>query len=244
MIPDKINHINHFRDRKEPIKYIIIHCSIGTADEQIKNLDELGLSVHYILGRNQKITEVLPPKKAAFHAGRSRWLQSRQKSLNDCSIGIEIETLTLGQSSKDYTRGQMKKLYELLEELTLKYHIRPENILAHSDIAPTRKPDPGVSFPWKKLIRHGFGVWYNLRDISKETNETKLLNAIGYDTTNLTAARYAFCRRFFPAEVSVQPDIKTLLDTPYPANFIPKAEKKYLRILRATAYAFAEQRKK
>lgn len=243
MIPDEIYHLPHCRDRNEEIKYIIIHCSLGNSEKQIQTLDELGLSVHYIIGRNRKITEVLSPKKVAFHAGLSRWQQSAEKSLNNCSIGIEIETLSLGQASIDYPRGVIKKLCDLLSILCQTYHIKPENILAHSDIAPARKPDPGVSFPWKRLVKHGFGVWYNQQRLSLETDEIKLLETIGYDTTNLPAARYAFCRHFFPKEISFISDINTLLNTPYPANFSPKEQKKYLKILRATAHAFTEQRK-
>lgn len=237
MIADKIHHLNHFRPRTEKIKYIILHCSLGTPEKQINILDELGLSVHYIIGRDNTITEVLSPEKVAFHAGLSKWQQSEDKSLNNSSIGIEIETLTLGQSKKDYTRGQMKKLYELLSELSQKYNIKPENILAHSDIAPTRKPDPGLSFPWKCLAKHGFGIWYNQHKLAAETNEINLLQTIGYDTTDLPAARYAFCRHFFPEEVFIESDITTLLNTPYPADFIPKELKKYLRRLRAAADA-------
>lgn len=243
MIADEISHLPHFRPRTEPIKYIIIHCSLGTPKEQIKTLDSLALSTHYIIGRNGKITETLSPEKVAFHAGLSNWRQSKDTSLNNSSIGIELETLTLGQSKEDYPLRQMKKLYKLLNELCPKYNIRKENILAHSDIAPTRKPDPGVAFPWKRLAKHGFGLWYNERRLSKETNETTLLETIGYDTKNLPAARYAFCRHFIPQEVFVENDLQKLLTTPYPLNFTPKDQKKYLKILRATAHAFKSQRK-
>lgn len=243
MTPDKIHHLPHFRPRTEKIKYIIIHCSRGTPEEQIQILDKLGLSVHYIIGRDKTITEVLPPEKVGFHAGLSNWQNDVEKSLNNISIGIEIEAPTLGQSPEDYSRKQMQKLYELLNTLCTKYTIKPENILGHSDIAPTRKPDPGLSFPWKRLSRHGFGIWYNQHKLATETNETKLLQTIGYDTADLPAARYAFCRHFFPQEVFIESNIQTLVNTPYPANFTPQDPQKYLQILQATAYAFTHQRK-
>ncbi len=241
---DRVAHSGHYRKRTEPIKYIILHCSLGTPKEQIKTLDELGLSVHYIIGRDNTTTEVLPPSLVAYHAGISRWQNSKDKSLNECSIGIEIETQTLGQSPADYQIGVMKKLYSLLNALCRKYKIRRENILGHSDIAPTRKPDPGAAFPWKKLYQYNLGIWYSLRRLDKETDEEKLLNTIGYDITDLSAARYAFCRRYLPEEVFVEQDIQKLLESPYPAGFAPQNKDKYMHILRAVSFSFAEERRK
>lgn len=241
---DSVVHSRHYRERTEPIKYIILHCSVGTPQEQIKRLDNLGLSAHYIIGRDSTITEVLPPEYVAYHAGKSRWQNSEETSLNGCSIGIEIEASALGQNKADYHRGIMRKIYSLLHFLCMKYKIRPENILGHSDIAPTRKPDPGACFPWKTLYVYNFGVWYNLLRLSPETDETTLLQIIGYDTANLPAARYAFCRHFIPEEVFVESDIFKLLTFPYPADFQPKDQENYLRILRATAAAYVKARQK
>lgn len=241
---DRVSHSQHYRKRTEPIKYIILHCSLGTPEKQIKTLDELGLSVHYIIGRDNTTTEVLPPNLVAYHAGESHWQNSPESSLNGCSIGIEIETTTLGQSSKDYQVGVMKKLYSLLTFLSKKYKIRRENILGHSDIAPSRKPDPGVGFPWKKLYQYDLGIWYSQRCLDKETDEIKLLQTIGYDTSNLNAARYAFCRRFIPEEIFVESDITKLLNNPYPTDFHPKNSERYLLTLRAVAFSFNKERQK
>lgn len=241
---NRVAHSSHFHERTVPVKYIIIHCFANTPEEQIKVLDMLGLSVHYIIGRDCTITEVLSPNLVAYHAGQSHWQNSPENSLNNCSIGIEIEAPHLGQSPKDYSTGMMKKVYSLINMLCMKYKIRRENILGHSDIAPARKPDPGVYFPWKKLYRYDMGLWYNLHCLSKETDETVLLQKIGYDTSNLPAARYAFCRRFFPSEIFVEQNIQHLLIHPYPPNFIPKDYEKYLLTLRAVALSFQEERQK
>lgn len=241
---DLIMHSKHYRERTEPIKYIIIHCSAPSPENQIKLLDDLGLSVHYIIGKHGKLVETLPPEKVAYHAGESHWQDSEGKSLNGCSIGIELENPNLGQSPEDYTRGQIYKLVRLLKELIFKYKIRKENILGHSDIAPARKPDPGAGFPWKKLMEKDVNIWYNLTMYEKETNETELLKIIGYDTTNLVAARYAFCRHFIPEEVIIEPDIMKLLDNPYPKDFMPKNQEGYIRILRATARAYTKIRER
>lgn len=241
---DACVHSKHYRERTEPIKYIILHCYTGTPQEQIERMDSLGVSVHYIIGRDCRVTEVLPPALVAYHAGQSHWQGSPESSLNGCTIGIELETLTLGQSKQDYQRGQLRKLYSLLYYLCMKYKIRPENILGHSDIAPSRKPDPGACFPWNRLRQYNFGVWYSLLCLSKETDETTLLQTIGYDTTDLPAARYAFCRHFIPEEIFVESDIQKLLNMPCPADFMPQDHEKYLKILRAVARSYTEARQK
>jgi len=234
----------HWRERPEKIRYIIIHCSAPCPEEQIKILNNLGLSTHYIIGQNGKIYELVSPKKTAYHAGLSHWLNHPGKSLNDCSIGIELESPSLGQNPADYNKKLMSALRWLLRKLTTTYHLRPENILGHSDIAPTRKPDPGVAFPWQNLYRNNLSVWYKhrLTTLKDEASEQKLLEQIGYDTNCLAAARYAFCRRFIPQEIPLNNDIKNLLDNPFDTGFYPSNAAFYLDVLKQVAAAFAAAR--
>ena len=42
----------------------------------------------------------------------------------------------------------LQSLSLLLKFLINKYNINYKNVLAHSDISPFRKQDPGSSFPW------------------------------------------------------------------------------------------------
>lgn len=239
-----INHSKNFRVRKERIKYIIIHCSIFSPEKQIEILNEYGLSVHYIISQEGKITENLSVENVAYHAGISFWNKSKEKSLNECSIGIELEAPTLGQSPKDYTFKQIKALCELLSLLKETHQIRTEDILGHSDIAPQAKPDPGKGFPWKKIAKLGFGVWYDLRSKSATDDEKVLLSEIGYNTSDLHAARMAFCRHFFSSDAGDFIEPSVLVDTPFELNFSPKNYNKYLKILRATAKAFSVNRQK
>lgn len=237
MTADKTIHSQNFRERNEDIRYIVIHCSAGTPEEQIRILDDLGLSVHYIIGQDGLVIENLPPEKTAFHAGLSKWRESSGNSLNGCSIGVELESPLLGQRKTDYTNKQIRALVALLKELVCRYKIRKENIIGHSDIAPTRKPDPGAGFPWKTLYHHNLSTWYKLYSLDKEDDEEKLLAKIGYDTVDIAAARYAFCRHYMPGEVAFEADIHKLLDNVYPKNFQPIQTEKYQRLLKAVAYA-------
>ncbi len=232
------------RDRTEPIRYIIIHCSAFSTDRLLDMLDKYGLSTHYIISERGVITQNCEPEKVAYHAGDSRWLGSEGRSLNGCSIGIELEAAHLGQNEGDYSRATIMALNVLLRDLVYKYNIRKENILGHSDIAPTRKSDPGRAFPWHKLYKKEFGVWYRVNGLSPETDETALLKSIGYDTENLAAARCAFCRRFYPEAVKPVTNLQLLLDHPFEPDFMPDDQEKYINILRATALAFEEERKR
>lgn len=239
-----VKHSCFVRERLEKIRYIVIHCSRGTPEKQMETLDRLGLSVHFIIGADGKLFETAPIEKVAYHAGTSEWFKSPGQSLNEESIGIEIESPDLGQTNESFSKASMTRLYKLLEYLTYQYKIRPENIVGHSDIAPTRKPDPGAGFNWKKLYRHGYGVWYRNAVLAPEKDEQKLLATIGYSLVDLPASRYAFCRRFLPEEVAVISDIAELVIHPYPKDFEVFDKERYFLRLRAVARAFADARKK
>lgn len=241
---DKICRLPHFRKREEPIKYIIIHCSRGNTAEQLDILNKNGLSVHYIIDAKGKITEVIPPEDVAYHAGISHWKDSLGESLNGSSIGIEIQSTYMGQKKRSYTGVAITSLCRLLKFLTHKYKIRSENILGHSDVAPTRKPDPGARFPWLQLYNNGVTFRWHDRILSPITDEVELFKIIGYDVSNLAATRYAFCRHFLPDEVFVEEDIQKLLDNPYPKDFKPKDWDFYMRRLRAVARAYESERKR
>lgn len=239
-----IKHSKNYRERKGEIKYIILHCSAFAPQKQIELLDYYDLSVHYIIGRDGMVIENLLPSKVAYHAGVSSWLGSKEKSLNEYSIGIELEAPTLGQNKKDYTSIQIESLCNLLKILKNKYNIKPENILGHNDISPELKPDPGKGFPWKRLAKEGYGIWYDLRSLSKTIDEKELLENIGYNTNNIYASRIAFCRHFVSDDAGQYVEVSKLVDYPFIAKFMPKNYERYLKILRATSLSFDKYRQK
>lgn len=229
--------LEHFRIRKEPIQYIIIHCSRSNPKKMIKIMAENKVSTHYIIDRSGNITEVIHLENVAYHAGISNWQNKDIKSLNETSIGIELVCPSMGQTKRSYNTKMINALCTLVAKLQKKYKISKEHILAHSDIAPERKPDPGAYFPWKKLYQKGLIYWYDERRLDKEKDEATLLKNIGYTITDLPAARYAFCRRWLKEEVLFDSEMQHLLDNPYPKKFMPKDKEKYLKRLRAVAFA-------
>jgi N-acetyl-anhydromuramyl-L-alanine amidase AmpD len=97
----------------------------------------------------------------AWHAGKSYWCGRR--SLNSNSLGIElVDTTCHNVRLKKFPSSQMKSLIKLLKMLIKRYGIPKHNIVAHSDIAPDRKDDPGEGFDWRLLFAYGIGVHHNV----------------------------------------------------------------------------------
>lgn len=236
-------YIKHFLpycgERTKKIDSIVLHCSAHHAQDMIKVLEEKKLSAHYIIDTDGKIYQLVPEKLRAWHAGESYW--RGKNNLNHSSIGIELCSLSMGQEV--YNDNQIRQTIKLCRKIMRHYHIKKVNIVAHSDIAPTRKPDPGKTFPWEYLAQKGIGYWYDLADSVKidENNVEILFSKIGYDTSNLAATSYAFCRHFVPQTIDIQGNIAQLISQVYPENFQLPAS--FLPILKACAYKYGENKK-
>lgn len=207
------------RPQAQNIDSLVLHCSAHNPEDMIKVLFAEKLSSHYIIGADGQVFQLVPEEKRAWHAGKSFW--RGEESLNQRSIGIELSSPSMGQEA--YPSKQIESLVCLCKDILRRHPaIKAQNIVAHSDVAPTRKPDPGIAFPWQKLAQKGIGLWYDLANATKikETNVAVLLSEIGYDTSNLPAATYAFCRHFAPQYVAKCSDIFYLIENVYPADFI------------------------
>lgn len=213
----------YFDERNSKIGMIVIHCLAHSFETAIDAFNRHQVSAHYLIDEKGKIYSLVAEHKRAWHAGESFW--QGQTGLNHNSIGIELCSKTLGQTP--YPKCQIEALIRLCKHLKRKYHIKKQNILGHSDIAPTRKPDPGKAFPWAYLARHNLGVWYNLKNRDKIDidNTAELLKQIGYDTTNLNAATWAFMRHFM-ADLIPNDTVENLLSNPYPEQI--KVDQKLL----------------
>ncbi|MGA9211641.1 N-acetylmuramoyl-L-alanine amidase [Kaistella sp.] len=149
-------------------KYIILHYTALDDDKSVKVLTEQSVSAHYLvndLGDNE-IYQLVDENKRAYHAGISAW--RKDNMLNDTSIGIEIVNAGYKTNASgvkifpEYSEAQVKKVAVLVKDLADRYMISATNVLGHSDIAPTRKQDPGPKFPWKKLYdEYQVGMWYD-----------------------------------------------------------------------------------
>lgn len=217
------------------IDMLVFHSTVSEVEKFADECHQYQVSAHYHIGLNGQITKLVDEEKRAWHAGKSSW-RGFTGSINSRSIGIEIQNKTLGQTS--FPKKQIEDLIPFAKKIIKKYNIKSENIVGHSDIAPERKPDPGYRFPWKELSKNGIGLWYHLNQKSKETNIKLLLETIGYNTDNLSAAAYAFCRRFSPEYVIKDNDIPHLVNNVLPGNFVFMKEEKFLKTLQAVAYSY------
>ncbi|WFC14855.1 N-acetylmuramoyl-L-alanine amidase [Aeromonas salmonicida] len=161
--------------QNERIAFLILHYTDEDDVHSLRLLTEPAhqVSAHYLIPRDTDQTplpvyQLVPDSQRAWHAGRSRWHQ--YAGLNASSLGIEI--VNLGYPPEDallpahqrrwqpYTQAQIAAIGALTQKLVQRYRIPPTQVLAHSDVAPERKQDPGPHFPWRELAQHyGVGAW-------------------------------------------------------------------------------------
>jgi N-acetylmuramoyl-L-alanine amidase len=225
-----INFDSQQRDKKS-IKFIIIHYTgMKKESEALKKLcdSRSKVSSHYFIKENGKVLILVPDLYRAWHAGVSNWKSF--DSLNSHSIGIEINNPGHSNGYKEFSSKQILPLMKLLKYLIKKYDIKKQNVLGHSDIAPSRKKDPGEKFPWKKLSKKNLCIWHNLdENMIKIHRKTKLslieekiflknLGKIGYrqikkinPKKNKEFLIKAFQRRFRQDLVNGKMDLECLL---------------------------------
>jgi N-acetylmuramoyl-L-alanine amidase len=113
------------------------------------------VSCHYLVDREGVVFELVAEARRAWHAGQSSW--RGQTDLNSRSIGIEIDHPGHEGGNPPFELAQVDAIIELCRDILARRPIPSERVLAHSDIAPRRKQDPGERFPWERLHRSGIG---------------------------------------------------------------------------------------
>ncbi len=188
-------------DIRKPNFVIIHHTAQHSISQTIRTfqLEHTKVSAHYVIGKDGRVVQMLNDYLRSWHAGRSKW--GNVTDMNSISLGIELDN----NGREPFPDLQINALITLLDTLKTKYQIPFTNFIGHADIAPTRKDDPSVFFPWKRLAERGFGVWYdesNLLPAPEQFNYVDALRIIGYDVTNIRAAVIAFKRKFIVTDVS------------------------------------------
>jgi N-acetylmuramoyl-L-alanine amidase len=118
---------------------------------------ESKVSAHYVLDEAGLLTQLVSEDKRAWHAGLAVW--AGETDINSVSIGIEVQNAGHELGYPDFPEPQLRVLEALCRDIISRHGIRPERVLAHSDVAPTRKIDPGEKFPWARLAAAGIGHW-------------------------------------------------------------------------------------
>ena len=148
------------------IDTIVMHYTgMRTGEEALARLcDPLAkVSAHYMVETDGTLYRLVAEQKQAWHAGISCW--NGKAAVNENSIGIEIVNPGHEFGYRAFPAVQMDAVRALCQDILTRYSIKPQNIVGHSDIAPSRKSDPGELFDWAFLAAHGIGHWVDMPKI-------------------------------------------------------------------------------
>lgn len=186
--------------------FVIIHYTAQNSCAQtVKTfaLSSTQVSAHYVICKDGSVHHMLNDYLRAWHAGVAKW--GNLTDVNSASVGVEIDN----NGFEVYTEPQIKSLFQLLDTLKIKYSIPAANFIGHSDIAPARKIDPGVFFPWKTLADSGYGLWYGDTTnvvVPDSFSCVQPLRIIGYDVRDSISAIKAFKIHFLQDTTSLLTD--------------------------------------
>ncbi len=146
-------------DGQKPDMLILHYTGMPTAEGALEWLcrEESQVSSHYFVHENGDVVQLVPEARRAWHAGKSVW--HGNTDINSASIGIEIANAGHPGGLPRYPQMQVDAVIELCRDCGERWSIAPERVLAHSDVAPRRKLDPGENFPWDLLHERGVGHW-------------------------------------------------------------------------------------
>jgi N-acetylmuramoyl-L-alanine amidase len=148
------------RAEGKAIDILLLHYT-GMASEEraVRWLCDPGSSVssHYFIFEDGRIVRLVEETDRAWHAGKSFW--AGETDINSRSIGIEIANPGHEFGYRDFPDAQIEAVVGLCADILSRHPIPPERVLAHSDVAPLRKEDPGELFPWRRLHEAGIGHW-------------------------------------------------------------------------------------
>jgi N-acetylmuramoyl-L-alanine amidase len=216
------------RDGKTPDILLLHYTGMATAQAACRRLCDpaSGVSCHYLVDEAGAIVQMVEEEARAWHAGQSFW--HGERDINSRSIGIEIHNQGHDADYRDFPEPQMQAVIALCRDIVERHDIAPERVLAHSDVAPRRKCDPGEKFDWRRLHAAGIGHWVEPEPIGGDRglgpgDEGDAVGALhgdlavyGYDVPDTgpfdaatQAAVTAFQRHFRPARVDGRADAST-----------------------------------
>ena len=225
--------------KNERIQFIVVHYTATDNLGSIKELTSSRVSSHFLVldEDDNKIYSLVPLEQRAWHAGASSF--RGRTNINDTSVGIEIVSDGIAKEYRnnpyplydhyvEFKPIQIEKTAQIIKYVAEKYNIPAKNIVAHSDIAPGRKKDPGAKFPWKELYdKYNIGAWYDEADKQAFMNEEKFnatsireikdeLRKYGYEVNRLEEwdkesknVVYAFQLHFNPKNLTGEMDLET-----------------------------------
>jgi len=182
-------------DLRKPNFVVIHHTAQNSCEQTLKTftLERSKVSAHYVICKDGTIHHMLNDYMRAWHGGISKW--GNNSDLNSSSIGIELDN----NGFEPFDSAQINSLLLLLAQLKETYKIPDANFIGHADIAPKRKVDPNIQFPWVLLAQKGYGLWFEpdaKYSLPESISIPFALTLVGYDIKDTTAALLAFKRHF------------------------------------------------
>lgn len=264
----RVDHRHEAPSHGSRVRHLVMHYTDSDEARALAVLTGPHVSAHYVLPLPSRqyhgaplVYQLVDESRRAWHAGASAW--KHRTNLNDTSIGIEVVNpgpdhpfaeleARLERSPEaaaaihwaPYPEAQVAALIALSRDIIARHDIHPTDVVAHADIAPTRKIDPGPAFPWYRLYQAGIGVWpeaeamarYRARFAQMPPDLATLQAALscwGYPLavsgeldTRTRAVLRAFQMRFRPADYRGVPDAESaailwaLLERYRPATLI------------------------
>jgi N-acetylmuramoyl-L-alanine amidase len=201
----------NWNDRRCPVSIIVLHYTgMQTAADALERMCDPAaeVSAHYMVDEDGTVTRLVDEDKRAWHAGRSYW--RGETDVNSASIGIELVNPGHEWGYRAFPSAQMEALLPLLADIRRHHDVPRANIVGHSDIAPSRKLDPGELFDWDLLARHRLALpkpGVALGDpFENESAFFLALERFGYDISQPHAAVQAFQRRWRPELIDGEVD--------------------------------------
>lgn len=193
----------NFDERALPVTMIVLHYTgmqDGPSALRALSVPESKVSSHYMVEEDGRVFRLVDETKRAWHAGKSHW--RGVTDINSASVGIEIVNPGHEWGYRPFPQAQVDAVISLVGEIKGRYAITRGNIVGHSDIAPTRKQDPGELFPWGELAKSRLALPRPTRKLMdpmwSDAGFLLALERFGYDVTDGFAATVAFQRRFRP----------------------------------------------
>lgn len=197
----------NFDDRALPVSMLVLHYTgMPDAASAIAWLTdaEKKVSSHYLVAEDGQVLRLVPEEKRAWHAGLAYW--RGVEDVNSASIGIEIVNPGHEHGYRPFPEAQMSALIPLIAEIVDRHGITPTNVVGHSDVAPTRKLDPGELFDWERLAKVRLALPRPRRNLADPLwtvgGFLLALERFGYDVGEGPAAIRAFQRRFRPETIN------------------------------------------
>ncbi|HEX4095943.1 MAG TPA: N-acetylmuramoyl-L-alanine amidase [Caulobacteraceae bacterium] len=150
----------NFDARRSPPDMLVLHYTgMQTGEAALARLrdPEAKVSAHYLVEEDGRVFRLVPEERRAWHAGVSFW--QGDPDCNAVSIGIEIVNPGHEFGYRPFPKPQIDSVIALIGDIRSRWTIPDDRIVAHSDVAPERKEDPGELFPWQSLAKAGHGLW-------------------------------------------------------------------------------------